>query len=249
MKAVNLLPPELRAARSSGGQTGGLVYVVLGVLAVLVVMVSAWAFLGKQIGDKKVEVAQLNAEATQVEARAAALAKYEKAAEASRKRIEEVRGLAGGRFEWAHALREVSRVLPEQAWLTSIRATTLPTASVEGGAPNPLRSSDPSPAIEIVGCHEKQDSVARLMAQLRGMDRVSKVALSSSAKADDTGPLGGGSGAGAASTAACKRNSPQFNLVVFFEGQGAAAPAAGATPGAPAAASTTPSTPSTGAPK
>jgi Tfp pilus assembly protein PilN len=227
MKAVNLLPAELRAARSGGGQTGGMVYVVLGVLAVFVVMASTYAFMGKQIADRKAEVVQLEAEAVQVEGRAGALAKYEKAAAAARKRVQEVRTVADARIEWSHTLREVSRVLPEEAWLTSIRATATPTVGVEGGAPNPLRSATPDPAVEVVGCTSKQDSVARLMSRLRGMDRVTRVALSSSAKAE------GGAGATGASSSGCANDAPQFNLVVFFNGPaGPAAPAAGAAPAA-----------------
>lgn len=225
MKAVNLLPDELRAARSSGGQTGGMVYVVLGVLAVFVVLASAYAFVGKQINDRTAEVTQLEAEATQVEASAAALAKYEKAAAAARKRVEAVRTVADARIEWSHTLREVSRVLPNEAWLTSIRATATPEATVEGGSANPLRTSAPDPAVEVVGCTSKQDSVARLMSRLRGMDRVTRVALSSSSKGE-----GGGGGGGAGGGSACSADAPQFNIVVFFNGPaGAAAPAAGAS--------------------
>jgi len=231
MKAVNLLPDDLRAARSSGGQTGGMVYVVLGVLAVLVVMASAYAFMGKQISDRQTEVTELEAEAVQVEARAGALAKYEKAAVAARKRVDEVRTVTDARIEWSHTLREVSRVLPNEAWLTSIRATASPSAAVEGGTANPLRAATADPAVEVTGCTSKQDYVARLMSRLRGMDRVTRVALSSSAKADG----GGGSGA---KTGGCAAESPQFNIVVFFKGPaGAAVPAAGAS-AAPAATPT-----------
>jgi Tfp pilus assembly protein PilN len=209
-----------------------MVYVVLGVLAVFVVMASAYAFLGKQINDRQAEVLQLEAEAGQVEARAAALAKFEKAAVAARKRVEEVRTVADARIEWAHTLREVSRVLPDEAWLSSIRATASPSAGVEGGSANPLRASTPTPAIEVIGCTNKQDSVARLMSRLRGMDRVTRVALSSSSKGE-----GGGAGS-AGGAGGCAANAPQFNLVVFFNGPGGVAtPATGASV-APAATPT-----------
>jgi len=56
-------------------------------------------------------------------------------------RLELLRGLDGGRFVWPRLLDELSRALPNYAWLTSIRqANPLPDLEilVDGMAANPL---------------------------------------------------------------------------------------------------------------
>ena len=253
MKAVNLIPAELRRGDSSGGHSGGLVYVVLAGLAVLVVLTAAWAGLGKVAGDRKAEATQLQAEATIVEARAGKLAHYEAAAASARERVEKVRALATSRFEWSHTLREVSRMLPDEAWVTSMIGTVGTGVSVEGGG-NPLRTSENAPALELSGCTRRQDSVAKLMAQLRGMDGVTRVALSASEKMDDSaGGSSAGSGSPSDAGGDCRAGTdrPKFDLVVFFRstgqqptsagGSAAPAPAAGADGAAAGSGSTPPS--------
>lgn len=236
MKAVNLIPAELRRGDSSGGHSGGVVYVVLGALAVLVALTGMWAALGKVAADRKAEAAQLQAEASKVETRAAQLAHFQSAAAASRARVEEVRTIAATRFEWAHVLREVSRTLPGQAWVTSVIGTVGPNVSVEGGG-NPLRGSEQAPAVELVGCTRSQDAVAKLMAQLRAMDGVTRVALSSTEKNAEVG-TGESSSAEQPSDGDCRAGSdrPQFNIVVFFRPTGQQ----GTTTATPAAAGATP---------
>ena len=229
MKAINLIPADARRGQTAAGHSGGIVYVVLGTLAVLVVLTAAWAVMGKQIGDRRDEAAQLEAEATRLEARAASLKRYEAAAVASKQRIDTVKALADSRFEWAHSLREISRVLPKDTWLTSINGTTTPasggTTAGAGTAPTG------GPSVELVGCTRNQDSVARVMAQLRGMDGVTGVKLASSAK---------GSGGGNSSSGGCAAGSPQFKLSVAFRTKAAPAAAPGAAAPAPAGGAATP---------
>ena len=255
MKAVNLIPAELRRGDSSGGHSGGLVYVVLGSLAVLVVLMAAWAGLGKVTNERKAEAAVLQAEAVKLEARAGELAHYEAAAAAARDRVTKVRTLATSRFEWAHTFREVSRILPNEAWVTTMVGTVASTVGINGGS-NPLRASEAAPALELSGCTRRQDSVAKLIAQLRAMDGVTRVALSSSEKNEQAASSNGAAPTGNDCRGGSER--PQFNLVVFFRptGQTAVAggtAATGATPPgaapAPAAggAATTPA-PAAGAP-
>lgn len=256
MKAVNLIPAELRRGDSSGGHSGGVVYVVLAALAVLVALTGMWAALGKVAADRKVEAAHLQAEASKVEARAAQLAHFQAAAAASRARVEEVRTIAATRFEWAHVLREVSRTLPKQAWVTSVIGTVGPNVTVDGGN-NPLRASEQAPAVELVGCTRTQDEVAKLMAQLRAMDGVTRVALSASEKSDEVGK------GNATSTSTpeekpsdgdCRAGSdrPQFSIVVFFRPTGQQGTTTAATPaaagGTPAPGTATPPAGSTAPP-
>lgn len=239
MKAVNLIPAELRRGDSSAGHSGGLVYVVLGSLAVLVVLMAAWAGLGKVTSERKAEAAVLQAEAVKLEARAGELAHYEAAAAAARDRVAKVRTLATSRFEWAHTFREVSRILPNEAWVTTMVGTVASTVGINGGS-NPLRASEAAPALELAGCTRRQDSVAKLIAQLRAMDGVTRVALSSSEKNEQAASSNGAPPTGNDCRGGSER--PQFNLVVFFRPTGQAAVAGGtaATGATPPGAAPTP---------
>jgi hypothetical protein len=171
-----------------------------------------------------------------------------------------VQQLAAGRFDWSHALHEVARVLPTNAWLTQLTGTTSPTVAVGASGGGSLRGALAVPAIQVAGCTTSQSSVAKMMARMRLIDGVQRVSLENSEKGDNTtavSPVGGTAGSGDCRGAS--RHFPQFSIVVFFNAQaGATAPgtttAAATTAGAassatpsttPAASSATPASPTT----
>lgn len=253
MKAVNLIPAEeRRGAGGSAGRSGGAVYVVLGALALLVVVVGLWAHAGGQVDDRKAELARAEREAVAAEARAASLAAYTSFNALRVRRTETVRSIASSRFDWAHALNEVSRVIPEDVALESVRGTVAPGVAVKGAAvTNPLRAADPAPALEIVGCSADQAKVARMLTRMRLIDGVKRVSLQESKKLEDS------KAEGAAGGVDCRRGDasvPRFNLVAFFDAvppKGTPAPAAAAaapTAAAPGAAGAVPATPAPAAP-
>jgi Tfp pilus assembly protein PilN len=246
MKAVNLLPPELRgtpktaaAAPAVGGDGTG-AFVVLGVLAALVVAFAGYVLTNNTVAERKSELA---AATQQQEAAARATAQLKPYADFEtlvNARVQTVTDLATSRFDWEMALRDLSRALPSDVTLTSLKGTVSSTAS--GGGGNSMRGAIDVPAVELAGCSRSQTTVARLMARLRNVDGVTRVSLSKSDK--DTvvnssrAPVSGG----AISPACGKGNPPAFEVVAFFEGKAAAAVdpagvAANAT--APAAGATT----------
>ena len=246
MKAVNLIPKELRGA-SAPGRTGVGVYVALGVLAAAVVLVTAWGLASRSVTQKQNEVTRVTNEATLAEQRAGELEPYKRFADVRQKRSTTVSSLARSRFNWPFALREVSRVIPSDTWLSSVVGTVSPGVTVEdvtGGESGTLRNLVSSPALEIVGCSTSQDRVAKYLASLRQIDGVTRVSLLSSEKLDTQpgggAPSGGGGGGGAANSDCRQSNSriPKFGLVVFFERSTATAssPVVGAAPATPAPA-------------
>jgi Tfp pilus assembly protein PilN len=257
MRAVNLIPADQqRGAGGAAGRSSGGAHILLGVLALLVVMAAAWVLSGKSVNDKKSELASVTQQAADAEAKAQALQNYTKFTSIRTKRVDTVSQLAASRFDWAHSLREVARVLPTNAWLTALTATTSPTVNVGGGGSS-LRGALSVPAIQIQGCTTSQASVAKMMARLRLIDGIQRVSLENSTKADAVASASG-SGAGGASD--CRGGSshfPIFNIIVFYEQPVAAVPAAGGTtqtagatgatgssttPAVTGASSTTPST-------
>ncbi|MDQ6915107.1 MAG: PilN domain-containing protein [Actinomycetota bacterium] len=251
MRAVNLIPSDQR--RGGGGGTSVATNVLLGGLAAIVVAVGAYVLADNSVNSRRGELARVTADATSTEQRAAALKPYSDFASMRQTRAATVASLASSRFDWHRVMNEMSRALPGNVWLTSLIGTVAPGVTIDGassaGDTGSLRSAVPSPAVELVGCTESQAEVSRVMARLRLLHGVTRIALAASEKTDSSsggGPSGASSG-GSTDSSDCRNGLtrlPKFQLVVFFK-----APAGAVTPGghAPGQAATQPT--STGASK
>ena len=62
MKSVNLIPPDARRGDGTKMRTGGVPYVVLGGLGLVLLLIIVLAITSKQVSDKEAEVASLNQE-------------------------------------------------------------------------------------------------------------------------------------------------------------------------------------------
>jgi Tfp pilus assembly protein PilN len=225
MKAVNLIPAdEQRGLRGSGSGLGS--YIVLAVLALVVAASAATTLTNRTLTHRRDKLAAVQEQTRQAQAEVTRLASYTGFSALRQKRSDTVKSLAASRFDWSHALHEVARTIPSDAWLTSLRGTVAPGISVEGGADDSLRSSVAAPALALVGCTTSQGEIARVISSLRRVDGVQRVTLSSSAKLDNS------SGAsGSAEGNDCRHGNqrfPEFSMILFFNPQ----PAAGSsTPG------------------
>jgi Tfp pilus assembly protein PilN len=214
MRAVNLLPSDLRGvapaapgARPERERVEGFgAYVVLGALALCVAMLAAYVLASNNVKQKAADLAEVSAQSEAANASAARLKPYADFESIAKARVQTVRDLAAARFDWEQALRDLARVVPADVKLQSINGDMgLPGTSGSSGG-DPLRGSIKAPAITLAGCASSQPGVARLMARLRAVDGVTRVALSKSEKGDDD------------SAGACAgSNPPAFSAVVFFE--------------------------------
>jgi Tfp pilus assembly protein PilN len=240
VRAVNLIPADLRKERGRVSRTGAGPYVLIAALTTVVVLVSAWAITVRQASDREVQLTQVTQEAEQAEQRAITLKPYADFAQMRENRVQTIRDLSRSRFNWSYALREVSRIMPSDVWLTELIGTVSPAVQVEGGGANPLRANVDAPAIDVTGCTTDQSNVARFIARLRDVEGVTRVSLSSSEKAEGSG--GGGVSAGGGGGGDCRQGNDrfaQFKLVAFFEkseaiGTTATPQDAAATPTTPA---------------
>jgi len=254
MRAVNLLPPDLRSgpkgvapAVPTGVENSGAgAFVVLGVLAFAVVALAAYVLAGNTVKDRKAELAAVTAKSAIVTRQVASLKPYADFESVANARVQTVKDLAGSRFDWEQALRDLSRAVPSDVTLASFKGD-LGAGQGASSSGSPLRAALTAPAITLTGCTYSQTKVAALMARLRNIDGVTRVSLSKSDK--EATATGSGSDRNAPSaTGFCGRNDvPAFELVVFFEGAAAASTAP--TPGgAAAAAAATTSATGTAAP-
>jgi Tfp pilus assembly protein PilN len=260
MRAVNLLPPDLRrtvktAARrpAAPAPSGPGAFLVLGALALAVVALAGYVLTTNTVRQREAELADVSVRQTATAARAAQLKPYADFQALSEARVATVRDLAAKRFDWEMALRDLSRAIPADVTLLKLDGS-VSSASSTGG--NQLRGALDVPAIELEGCTRDQPSVARLMSRLRNVDGVTRVSLAKSSKSEAQG--GGGesavaSGPGVETEAGpCGQGSPpSFQIVAFFERQadksaaptGPAAGGAEATPAATTGAASATATP------
>ena len=247
MRAVNLIPTE--AGRGGSGGAGGGIgpWAVLGVLGLLLAGVVAYVLTNNAVVDRRAELTSVSTQAEAAQAQAAQMRPYTEFASLAQARVETVRQLGAARFDWHRAFTDLTRVLPDDVWLTSVLGTVTTGVSIEGGAASgstgTLRSALPNPAIELVGCTTGQDQVARLISRRRLMTGVTRVTLSDTTKDDSTTGDAGGSD--------CRyghKEYPLFGIVIFFEPLPAAPAPPSATAAAPASGTATPAASTTPAP-
>jgi Tfp pilus assembly protein PilN len=247
MKAVNLLPPDLRGARPATARsvadepTGRMgAFAVLGVLAFCVVALAAYVLTTNTIKDRQARLDQVTAESTAVAAQAAKLKPYVDFATQAQTRIQTVKDLASARFDWEQAMRDVSRAVPADVTLSSLDGSI----SSASGAGSGLRVAIPAPAIEMQGCTRGgQTDVATLLSRLRNIDGVTRVSLASSSRPTPGDTESSASTAGTGGPAGCGVARPStFDLVVFFEHSAVPATVEDVTTGTSTPTSTTPGT-------
>jgi Tfp pilus assembly protein PilN len=224
MKAINLLPPDLRGTPRSGAapvvaadEPGGLgAFAVLGALAICVIALAAYVLTTNTVKDRVAQLEATEAQAAETTQRVAQLKPYVDFQAMAETRIQTVRDLASSRFDWEQALRDISRALPANVTLQTLNGSI----SSQSGGGSAVRSAISAPAIELTGCTSGQLSVATLMSRLRNVDGVTRVSLGKSIKADEAAE---GDATAAVTTAPGERplcgtvRAPTFELVVFFE--------------------------------
>jgi Tfp pilus assembly protein PilN len=224
MKAINLLPPDLRgtpkasapkaaAAPAEPGGIGG--FVVLGALAACVVALAAYVLTTNTVKDRQAQLEAVTAQAEATNRAVNQLKPYADFQAMAETRIQTVKDLASSRFDWEQALRDISRAVPADVTLAELNGTISNEAGGSG-----LRGAIAAPAIELKGCSSGQAQIATLMSRLRNVDGVTRVSLNKSVKPDKTKTVGGAAPiAGLTDAAGCKgKRPPSFEIVMFFEG-------------------------------
>ena len=178
MRAVNLLPQD-EQPRSFAAYRGVAFGAGGGVALVSVALAALTISAGGAIQQQSAERDSLNAELAalppapvdQQESSANAALAFEK-----NQRITALSSALSTRVAWDRVLSQVSQVLPEDVWLTSLTSQSGPAdASATTGAVGPSGAS-----VTIIGSTYSQRGVARLLARLGVLPALSDVQLLSS---------------------------------------------------------------------
>ncbi|HWN21916.1 MAG TPA: PilN domain-containing protein [Gaiellaceae bacterium] len=175
MRAVNLLPrdaPVKSFAANRGVAFGG----VAGAALVLAVLATMTLSAGGEVTQKQGELDALRAQIAAVprpveqETGGDVQLAAEKGA-----RVGALSLALGGRVAWDRVLRQVSLVLPEDVWLTTLSATA-PSA----GAAAAEEGTTAASGFSLVGSTYSQDGVARFLSRLSVVPDLANVRLMSS---------------------------------------------------------------------
>jgi hypothetical protein len=226
MRAVNLIPSEHRGAGGGGGSSDGAAYAVLAVLAGLVIFTLLYGQAHHQVSSRRAKVASLSARTARAEAAVTQLTPFTSFMALREQRMQAVSTLVDSRFDWAHALHELGRVLPKDVSITSLdgaigsaatptlgTSSSAKTASSGTGATSTVASSTPPgsvPTFTLSGCATSQSEVAVTLGRLGLIDGVHEVALQSSTKPGATTGTGGGGGS-------CPGTYPAFTVLITFD--------------------------------
>jgi Tfp pilus assembly protein PilN len=224
MRPVNLIPAEERRGGQAPLRSGPAAYIVVGALVAALAAVTALVLTGNQISEYKSEIVQLQREDAIAKERAESLASYTQFASLTEQRIATVSSLADSRFDWERVMRELSLVLPDDAWLVSLTASASGAEGGEGGSGGggSLRGAIPGPALEISGCAAGQEAFASFVTELKDIDGVTRVGVESSELGDQqsaAGASGGGEASAGGSNDDCRTRDfiAKFDLVIAFD--------------------------------
>jgi hypothetical protein len=123
VRAVNLIPADQRASSLAAGRSGGGAYAVLALIGGLAILVLLYGLARHQISSRTAQLASTTARVQRAEAQARQLAPYTNFIAMREQRVRAVSEVVDSRFDWAHAMHEIGRVLPRNASISTLNGT------------------------------------------------------------------------------------------------------------------------------
>src|SRR5919112_555608 len=133
MRAVNLLPPDLQSGPKGPAPAVPTGVENSGAGAFVVLALAAYVLAGNTVKDRKAELAAATAKSAAVTRQVNELKPYADFESVANARVQTVKDLANSRFDWEQALRDLSRAVPSDVTIASLKGD-LGTASTGGGS-------------------------------------------------------------------------------------------------------------------
>jgi Tfp pilus assembly protein PilN len=183
MKRINLLPPEERAKAS---RERGLMYVIAGLVALVVVLGAVYLWQNSQVSDKESERDGLEADIAAVQTQAAALQKYQVLQTQRTEMTATAKSIDAARVPWSTVFEEISLVIPENVRLQSLTCA-VPAEMLPGAAAAPaVAGTELAADITFIGQTYEHKDVAEFMTRLGLLPQLTNIQLSSSTTAAAT---------------------------------------------------------------
>jgi len=172
MRAVNLLPRD-EVKRSFEAKRGVIFGAAFGAALATAALVSMTISAGGAVGERQAELDGLRAEIAAIPAPVVKDANTNDVLAAEKSaRVGAMSAALTSRVAWDRVLRQVSLVLPEDVWLTSLSATAPSPATAAGAAT--------ASGFTLIGSTYSQNGVARFLSRLSVIPDLENVRLQSS---------------------------------------------------------------------
>lgn len=215
MRAVNLLPVDLETRRFEAGRlpvlvAGGGIAAVTAAAAVLFIGASG------SVSDQRAQLESVEAALARIPAQGqqSAVAPGTIAQERS-DRVTALAAALTTRVPVDRLLGELAYVLPEDAWLTGLTASSPTATAAAPGSAAPGAAA--TPGITIQGATYSHQSVARVLARLAALPTLTNVRLSASARVEPVAPEGD-----AKNTVKKQKRFVSFTITAGFRAGGSA---------------------------
>ncbi len=176
MRAVNLLPRD-EAKRSFEANRGVVFGGIGGAALATAVLASMMISAGGAASSKQQELDGVRAQIAAIPTVPVIDTSKEDALAAEKgARIGALSAALGGRIAWDRVLRQVSLVLPEDVWLTSLEAS----AAAAAPAPDATQAAAAGSGFTLTGATYSQNGVARFLSRLAVIPDLANVRLQSS---------------------------------------------------------------------
>jgi len=181
VRAINLLPKD-DARRSAKQQKKQWIVAIPVVIALLLTVALAAAFLNAsgKVKSKQAELTGLKAELAAIPTPDVSKVQSQNALAAEKQtRVTALNAALSHRVAWDRVLRELSLVLPNDVWLTTVSAKA-PVSSSVAAAPAPVAGSVAATGLTLDGYTYSQAAVARLLSRLAVIPDLTNVQLQQS---------------------------------------------------------------------
>ena len=186
MRAINLLPRDAERTRSDGSRLP-LLLVAGGAAAATAGMVVVFLSASGGVTDRRAELAAVEAAIKLVPTPPPSAVGSGTLVQERTDRVAALAAALSTRTPFDRLFRELSFVLPADAWLTGIRASvpasTAPVGSPPGGTP-PAAAAAATSGVTIQGATYSHRSVARVLARLAVIPSIEDVRLTASARVE-----------------------------------------------------------------
>lgn len=192
MRAVNLLPRDTERTRTELGRTP-LLAAAGGFAAVTVGAVMLFMSASGTAGDRRAELEAIEDAITLVPSGGRPAVSQAVLVQERTDRVAALAAALSTRVAFDRLFRELSLVLPEDAWLTGITAAA-PVETAPTGAPAGTPPAAPTAAqgVTIQGATYSHESVARVLGRLSVIPSLEDVRLSASARVEPQTAAGAG---------------------------------------------------------
>jgi Tfp pilus assembly protein PilN len=183
MRAVNLLPRDAKRVRSEGARTPLLV-AAGGAAAVTAVAVVLSFSASGTANERRAELASIEDAVALVSTAGTPAVSQAVLVQERTNRVSALAAALSTRIPFDRLLRELSLVLPEDAWLTGITASA-PVSAAPAGAPpggTPPAAATATQGVAIQGATYSHKSVARVLARISVIPSLENVRLTASAR-------------------------------------------------------------------